>query len=357
MPHQRLLKKVESYGVEGSTLRWLEDFLLGRHQQVTVNKATSAREKVISGVPQGSVLGPILFLLYINDLPDYITSHIKIFADDTKIFKSIQDIRDCEELQSDLTNLEKWASDWQMTFHPQKCEVLRIGGGHPQFTYSMFPNGSTAKLTSVDVVKDLGVHIDRQLSFDYHCNEAVKKAHKILATIRRTFVHIDSSNMIPLYKSLVRPYLEYAEETWSPKSKKNIRLLESVQRRATKLIPEISHVSYEERLKHLKLPSLVYRRHRGDMINVFKYMNNIWDTTDNLFMLSRESRTRGHSQKLFKERWDTALRGQFFSNRVINLWNSLPVNLMYSKDVNSFKIGLDRHWESQPWLYDFENDS
>ena len=118
--------------------------------------------------------------------------------------------------------------------------------------------------------------------------------------------------MIPLYKSLVRPYLEYGVEIWSPTSKKNIRLLESVQRRATRLIPEISHLPYEDRLAHLKLPSLVYRRHRGDMIQAFKYMNNIWDIDETLLNPSSETRTRGHSQKLFKERWDKALRGKIF---------------------------------------------
>ncbi len=106
VPHQRLLKKLESYGIEGSTHAWLEDFLLGRHQQVFVNKSASAKEEVLSGVPQGSVLGPILFILYINDLPDYVTSHIKIFADDTKVFRKTENINDCEQLQRDLGNLE-----------------------------------------------------------------------------------------------------------------------------------------------------------------------------------------------------------------------------------------------------------
>ncbi len=163
--------------------------------------------------------------------------------------------------------------------------------------------------------------------------------------------------MVPLYKSLVRPHLEYGVEVWSPKLKRNIRLLESVQRRATKLIPEISDLPYEERLKHLKLPSLVYRRHRGDVIQVFKYMNNIWETSDELLTQLDESRTRGHSHKLYKERWEAAVRGQFFSIRVVNLWNSLPDYVINSKDVQSFKVALDKHWENKSWLYDFESDN
>ncbi len=243
-----------------------------------------------------------------------------------------------------------------MNFHPNKCEVLRIGAEPPTYSYQMFPEDTPVQLNTVDNVKDLGVHIDNQLSFDHHCSEVVKKANKILAIIRRTFLNINSTNMVPLFKSLVRPYLEYGNEVWAPRSKKNIKLIESVQRRATKLIPEIAHLPYKERLQELHLPSLVYRRHRGDMIQVFKYLNNIWDTEDNLFKPSTENRTRGHTMKLYKGRWDSAIRGHFFSNRVVNLWNSLPDSVVKSKDVTTFKISLDKLWETKPWLYDFEND-
>ncbi len=172
VPHKRLLQKAESYGISRIVLKWLEGFLIGRKQQVTVNKATSAEEDVISGVPQGSVLGPILFVLYVNDLPDYITSCIGIFADDTKIFRKIEDVGDCQRLQNNLSHLEAWATDWQMRFHPQKSEVLRIGNNNPEYSYCMFPEGSKVQLNVVDSVKDLGVFIDNQLSFDKHCHEA-----------------------------------------------------------------------------------------------------------------------------------------------------------------------------------------
>ena len=212
-------------------------------------------------------------------------------------------------------------------------------------------------LSNVDNVKDLGVHVDNQVSFDYHCNEIVKKANRMLATIRRTFVHIDACNMVPLFKSLVRPYLEYGVEVWSPRTKKNIRLLESVQRRATKLVPELAHLPYPERLKSLKLPSLVYRRHRGDMIQVYKYLNDVWEVDDDFLKLSSEERTRGHKHKLYKGRWDSAIRGHFLSNRTVNLWNSLSEKVINSKDVTSFKVALDHEWQSKSWLYDFESDT
>ncbi len=356
VPHKRLLEKLKSYGIGGNILKWIESFLMGRQQQVIVNKTSSSKENMISGVPQGSVLGPILFVLYVNDLPHYVTSQIKIFADDTKIFRKIGNTSDCETLQKDLSNLEKWACDWQMRYHPQKCEVLRVGSGHPEFTYQMNNDGTTVNLEEVNSVKDLGVYVDSELDFSKHCNEMIKKANRILATIRRTFHHLDASNMTPLYKSLVRPYLEYGVEAWSPTTKRDIRLLESIQRRATKLIPSLSHLSYQERLESLKLPSLVYRRHRGDMIQAFKFINNIWDIEETILEPSDQTRTRGHPKKLFKDRWNTSVRGNFFSNRVVNLWNSLPENVVNAKDVKNFKIELDNCWKPKSWLYDFESD-
>ena len=263
---------------------------------------------------------------------------------------------DCESLQKDLTNLENWAREWLMRFYPQKCEVIRIGSNQPDFTYKMGNDSTAVNLSIVNPVKDLGVYIDNQLDFSNHFREMVKKANKILATIRRTFHHLDAENMISLYKSLVRPHLEYAVEAWCPRSKKNIRLLESIQRRATKLIPSLSHLSYQERLETLKLPSLVYRRHRGDMIQTFKFINNIWDIEETLFKPSEETRTRGHTQMIFKERWNTESRGNFLTNRTVNLWNSLPEKVINSKDVKTFKIELDNFWKTKSWLYDFESD-
>ncbi len=161
--------------------------------------------------------------------------------------------------------------------------------------------------------------------------------------------------MVQLYKSLVRPYLEYANDVWSPRLNRNIHALEAIQRRATKLIPHLSHLWYEDRLKRLKLPSLVYRRNRNDMIQVFKYLHNIWKCDDdNLLEVVSDQRTRGHQYKLFKSRWETASRGHFFVNRVTNLRNELPAEVTTAESVNSFKQRLDNFWTNKPWLYDYE---
>ena len=126
VPHKRLLEKIKSYGIVGTTLNWIEDFLKNRTQKVMVNGAGSEWENVTSGIPQGSVLDPILFVIYINDLPDTVESDSYLFADDTKIFRIIKDEDDKEILQDDLTKLEEWSDKWLLKFHPEKCKHMKI---------------------------------------------------------------------------------------------------------------------------------------------------------------------------------------------------------------------------------------
>ncbi len=159
-------------------------------------------------MPQGSVLGPVLFVIFINDLPEVISASCKLFADDTKIYKKIDDISDCVQLQEDLFCLEEWAKKWNMRFHPDKCKVLRIGKQDSEFDYTMSDNGSRCVLEEVSMEKDLGITIDNELSFEAHCNNVVSKANRNLAIIRRTFHHLDKDVLIPLCKSLVRSHLE-----------------------------------------------------------------------------------------------------------------------------------------------------
>ncbi len=198
------------------------------------------------------------------------------------------------------------------------------------------------------------MEIDSCLTFDTQCDAMIKKGNRMLCTIRRSFQHLDETVMLQLYKAMVRPHLEYANEIWAPRLKKHIHALEAVQRRATKMIPSLRDLPYNERLRKLKLPSLVYRRKRGDMIQTFKFVRNIWDVEDDLFTPSRDTGTRGHAYKLFKERFDTNVRGHFLTNRAVDLWNSLPQDVVNSSSVDQFKIRLDSYWENKDWLYDYE---
>ena len=211
-----------------------------------------------------------MFITFINDLLGTLKCQVKMFADDTKLSHRVTSKLDCEDLQKDINNLEKWAKTWQMNFHPEKCTLLRVGSNHPDHQYTM--RNGTAIIRETPVEKDLGVHIDNKLKFSVHIENSVAKANRMLGLIHRSFVYLDEYTFVHLYKAKVRPILEYANNVCFPYLVRDRAILESVQRRATKLMPGLRDMSYEERLKHLKLQTLTYRRACGDMIQVCKYV-------------------------------------------------------------------------------------
>ena len=164
VPHKRLLHKLASYGVNGKLLAWIHAFLSNRRQRVVVNGEMASWSAVTSGVPQGSVLGPLLFLVFINDLPEAITSPLKIFADDTKIYRVLSTVDDNQELQDDIDSLSVWSEQWQMPFNTKKCKVMHFGHGNAMHQYAM--NGENLEAT--DHEKDLGVVVDDKLRFHLH---------------------------------------------------------------------------------------------------------------------------------------------------------------------------------------------
>ena len=173
----------------------------------------------------------------------------------------------------------------------------------------------------------------------------------ILGLIRRSFSFIDNEIFNLLYKSRFRPILEYGNTIWYPILKKDADAIENVQRRATKLIPGLQKMEYSSRLRTLKLPSLKYRRKRGDMIETYKFLNDIYNTEHSWLKLD-DSSTRGHSLKLTKIRCNTELRKHTFSNRIVNDWNSLTEHVISAPSTNSFKSRLDKHWENI--MYDID---
>ena len=351
VPHKRLLLKLKSYGVGDTVASWIESFLVGRRQRVVVNGYSSSWAPVTSGIPQGSVLGPLLFIIYINDLPKNITSEIYLFADDTKLFRNVKTDGEANILQEDLHKLEQWSDKWLLHFHPQKCKVLDIGNRvREQNEYYMGEH----KLDHITEEKDLGVIIDNKLKFDSHINNKIDKANNILGAIRRSFSYLDKTILLRLFTSLVRPQIEYANSVWNPHLRKHIDSIENIQRRATKMVPELKELPYTERLKSLKLPTLAYRRLRGDMIETFKILNKCYDQqVANFLPLHPNKRTRGHSQKLFKRRPRLDVRKYSFSYRIVDAWNSLPEKVISAPSVNSFERRLDKHWSHQDLKYDY----
>ena len=204
VPHQRLIKKLKIHGIEGDLLNWIVSWLTGRKQRVCFNGHLSRWRRVTSGVPQGSVLGPILFLIYINDLDGGIVNWILKFADDTKVFAKIRSADDASSLQRDLDRLVQWAREWQMMFNVKKCKVMHMGRKNPRYQYRM--NGQV--LETVKQEKDLGVVISDDLKVSNQCSMAYLKANRTLGLIKRTIEYKSEFIMLRLYKSLVRPHLE-----------------------------------------------------------------------------------------------------------------------------------------------------
>ena len=340
VPHEKLLLKVEALGITGNTARWIASWLHDRKQRVLVNGASSPWLPVASGVPQGSVLGPVLFIIYINDIDVGLNNFISKFADDTKIGNTIITDEDRIKLQQDLNRIAEWSSNWQMPFNVGKCQVLHVGNSNNRYEYEM--NGR--KINTSNSVKDLGITLSRDLKFSQHCSEAAKKANRMLGFIKRNFTFMSSDIIIPLYKSLVRPHLEYSVQFWAPHFSKDIAKLETVQRRATKLIPSIRNKPYEDRLKHLDLYSLTKRRLRGKLIQCFKIVKGFDNVNmDNFFTFAPEMPTRGHSLKLSGHRVNLDATKFFFTNDIIDAWNRLPITVIESTTINMFKSRLDHH--------------
>ena len=355
VPHRRLIMKIKAYGIDGYVLKWLEDFLVGRRQRVVIGKDSSNWAEVVSGIPQGSVLGPLLFVIYINDIPNGIQSLMKIFADDTKMYRALKTPADNIDLQNDIFTIENWSKQWQMPFNVPKCHALHLGFNNQKLDYSVNSTG----IESVKTEKDLGIVIDEKLDFNIHVLEMVKKANRSLGCIRRTIKYKDREIVLPLYKAYVRSRLEYGSSVWNPYQVQQTQRIERVQRRATKMIHDISHLDYETRLKELKLPSLQYRRRRADMHQVFKIINRLERIEPDAFFRPNAQKkvTRGHNKRFYKPKPRLNIRKNTFSVRVVNDWNSLPQNLIDSGTLEEFKVNLDEHWRSEVYKNPFDRAS
>ena len=367
VPHRRLAEKIHACGIRGTPHRWIRNFLENRKQTVVVGGTTSQEGNVTSGIPQGSVLGPILFLIFINDLPQNIKSKLKIFADDTKLYARVDEEDEngtkigAENLQEDIDELTKWADTWQLNFHPDKCCLLKlgpdVGTSYDMESVNKDGNKTRKKLNEVQDQKDLGVTVDRDLSFKKQVTEATLSANRVVGVIRRSFDYLTPATFKQLFTSMVRPILEYGHCVWKPNenSQKGLcKELENVQRRATKMLGTLKNLPYPERLRRLELPSLEHRRHRGDMIETYKYLHGFYNVQGPSFQLAKDTPrdTRGTTLKVTKPRYNQNTRGNYFRNRVVNGWNDLPENIVSAPSLNSFKNRLDRHWASLPTRYD-----
>lgn len=339
VPINRLLLKLEHFGIRGTLLRWIKSYLSDLHFQVRSGDSFSQPRVVYSGVPQGSVLGPLLFLIYVADLPNSIRSQYCMYADDTKIFN--YPLIDRHALQQDLDNIYSWTTTWLLPLNIEKTIILHIGRNNPKHVYMI--NG--IPLSPVDVHVDLGITITSALGWSEQVLRCVKRAGFMLYLITKSFYRPTPDLMLKLYTAYIRPHLEFSVGVWSPFLQGDIKLLESIQRRATRLPTAFKNVSYNERLQRLGIPSLENRRRRGDLINMFRCVTSNFncDMSD-LYVLNVDNRLRGHKFKLCREKFKKNVRANFLTNRVFSDWNSLPSNVINATSINIFKNGLDAFW-------------
>jgi hypothetical protein len=333
IPHDLLASSLAVSGIPGSLLAWITSFLSNRTFQVRVGDSYSLPIDVSSGVPQGSVLGPLLFLIYINNLPSSIHVSSAFYADDFKIWSE-----DSVGLQHAIDQCVEWTTSHGLPINSDKTVHVPFNCRDPP-TFYLNINDVHSPITTLQSHKDLGVWLTSSLSSSLMCSETAKKAQRILNFLRRTFPHVTSSMFLQLYSSFVRPHLEYCSIAWLPLLKKDKLLLEQVQRRATKSVRSLRLLSYPDRLTALNLFSLEYRRLRGCMIFTYKLFQT--GMQDRHFTVS-ESCLRGHSKKLFVERANTRLRQSFFSFVTIPTWNKLPSDVVNAPSLVSFKNRLDK---------------
>ena len=378
VPHQRLLNQLTKYGITGNVLNWIKDYLHNRTQRVRINGHFSSTSKVLSGVPQGSVLGPLLFLIFVADMAPLVQNFTSLYADDTNIFSYLLDNQagphTPNSIQNDINTLSNWSEKMQMSFNPEKCHRLHIGKNNNHYPYYLPKIYATTEtntsisytlylheLQDVADEKDLGVFVDNKLNFKKHISQKISKANSMLYLIKNSFKHLDKNMFKLLYKSLVRPHLEYASCIWNPITKDDNIRLERVQRRATKLIPGMQNLSYSERLKELELPSLQYRRLRTDIIFIYNYVNQhiLLDTQTHCKLCRNTGNmltpiiagTRGHPFRYQIQRLNT-LRKRFITGRTLYYWNNLQSETVTACSLNAFKNRL-RVDPSMPSEYSF----
>ena len=343
--HEKLQLKLQACGVGGQLLHLIMDFLRDRSQATKVGHDISHRVSLTSGVVQGSCLGPLLFLVYINDLVSIFNASVtpKLYADDLKLYACLSCSSSCAEFQQSLDLLTKWANTWQLTISVKKCCIMRVGSRQklvdgPLHQFTLCNN----VLEYVNVVNDLGVLVDPHLTFQPHIDKIILKAARRCYLIFKSFQSRDTELLIRAFTTYVRPLLEVNSQIWSPYLLKDIRRIEAVQRRFTKKLNGLHSFSYAERLAFTGLERLEERRIRADLVFVYKLLFGLTGlNASDYFTLSTTSITRGHPYKLSLTRCYTDTRKYFFSNRIVKIWNDLPIDTNFAT-IGSFRSAIDR---------------
>nr|CAD2193483.1 unnamed protein product [Meloidogyne enterolobii] len=340
VPHKLLLDKLYACGIRGKLHRWISEFLSNRTYQVKINDVLSNPYGITTGVPQGSIIGPLMFLIYINDLSDVIPNGVKIklFADDVKIYKVYKTKNERLELAVALKNVEEWSKKWNLDISVDKTFVLHLGKDNPRDQYKIFNN----TINEVQSIRDLGIIIDDKLRFKEHINIIIRNAYLRMKTIFRIIKSRKTSTWILIYKSYIRPMLEYAPESWNTLYKTEINSLEKCQKFFTKKVFKkcnLPELPYENRLEYLNLQTLENRRKIFDLMLMYKIVNGYSHLgLETLF--SHPIKKSSHSSHRIISKKQNSKSSRSFINRTTKMWNILGKNTILSKSPLDFKNKL-----------------
>ena len=351
--HGILIHKLRDIGISGKLGIWLNDFLTDRSQSVVINGTTTEPFEVMSGVPQGTVLGPILFLIYVLDIDaEMVESSVSSFADDTRVSKGIISLQDITALQKDLDSIYNWASVNNMMFNDTKFELLRYGENKflKESTNYLGPSGK--EIEEHEHVRDLGVVMSSDASFTAHIHQVAATARKYAGWVLRTFNTRERTPLLTLWKSLIIPRLDYCSQLWCPHKASEIQLLENIQRSFTAKVNGMSNLNYWERLQFLQLYSLERRRERYLVIYTWKTLEGL--VPNNCNLISTETRRHGRKCIVIPSSATVAITANLINNsfttRGPKLFNCLPVPLrnLSGVSVTTFKKHFDKFLKTIP---------
>ena len=339
-PHDKVVNAIAALGIKGRALEWLSSFLAGRTFSVRVGDSLSPTADVTSGVIQGSTLGPVLYDIFIDSLLRKIKLPSQAFADD---FKFIADViaQPRVVIQAEVDTIVTWADDHGTPLSIDKCSVLHCGKNQPNNDYYI----KSVALKSVDRVVDLGVERSADATYSAHCARVVAKATRVCGMIRHVFRTNNRKLLWPAFISYVLPILTYCSPVWSPFLVRDITAIEKVQRRYTKKISGLSHLSYNDRLRELHALSLSQRRQYTDMVTTYKYLHGLTDcAASDVGLELATAPTRGRGLRLFQHRPINRVCANLFPYRATSSWNKLPMSVINAASLASFKRAAFKHY-------------
>ena len=351
--HPILIEKLYLLGFDENLIRWIEGFLMERSMSVSVDGVCSSDRLIKSGVPQGTVLGPVLFLIYINFVAEGVSCEWRAFADDFKLFKPYMPISNLENdftvnatsIQQDLNAVKTVGVSWKLQLNIAKCTSMRFGRRNGRSSEANFSIDGQ-ELQVVGHARDLGVIVDDKLRFHHQVRNIAGKAGGLIGDLLRSTVCRDPEFMLTLFVSHIRPVIEFCSSVWNVGYLGDTRVLEGLQRRWTREISGMAGVEYEDRLRRLNLFSVYGRLLRKDLINIWKVMHSREDLgLLALFDMGVDPRNRGHRFRLRVPVCRSDVRRKAFTVRCVSKWNSLPAEVVECDSFVKFKRMLDVYME------------